>query len=266
MTASLRAEWLKLVTTRTFRGLLYGAAGAGALVAFIGAAQGPPPWDVVEPLRLGTAWSLGALMVTVLAVVLGSRTVTDDFAHDTIVHTFVADPGRRRSILAKAAVAALGSMLLAAVGAGAIGATAYAMAAVTGGDLMAFPSDGAAALGLVAAAGAMGLIGAGLGALVRHPVPAIVAALLWLFAAENLVGLLAGTAAALPPRQAHDAPGRRAAGRPRPVGNGRRGRDSRLRGGPHPGRDAGDPSAGRAVTTAASARRTRLLPPGRAGG
>jgi ABC-2 type transport system permease protein len=195
MTASLRAEWLKLVTTRTFWGLLYAAAGAGALAAFIGAAQGPPPWDVTQPLRSGTAWSLGALMITVLAVVLGSRTFTEDFTHDTIVHTFVADPGRRRSTLAKATVAALASTLVAAVAAGAIGATTYAMAAVTGGDLKAFPSDGAAALGLLAAAGVMGIIGAAVGALVRHPVPAIVGALLWLFVAENLVSLLAGSAA-----------------------------------------------------------------------
>ncbi len=199
MTASLRAEWLKLVTTRTFWGLLIGAAVAGVLVAFIGTAQGPPPWDVIEPVRSGTAWSLGALMITVLAVVLGSRTVTDDYAHDTIVHTFVADPGRRRSTLAKATVAGLASTLVAGVGVGAIGATTYAMAAITGGRSMAFSSDGVAALGLVAAAGAMGVIGAGLGALVRHPVPAIVGALLWLFVAENLVSLLAGSAAAYLP-------------------------------------------------------------------
>jgi ABC-2 type transport system permease protein len=199
MTASLRAEWLKLGTTRTFRGLLLGTAVAGVLVAFIGAAQGPPPWDVTEPVRSGTAWSLGALVITVLAVVLGSRTVTDDYTHGTIVHTFVADPGRRRSTLAKATVAALASVLAAGVGVGAIGATTYAMAAVTGGELMVFPSDATAALGLVAAAGMLGMVGATIGALVRYPVPAIVGALLWLFVAENLVGILAGAAAAYLP-------------------------------------------------------------------
>lgn len=199
MTASLRAEWLKLLTTRTFPGLLYAAAGGGILAAFIGIAQGPPPWGVSEPLRSGTAWTLGTLMVTVLAVVLGSRTVTEDFTHDTVVHTFVADPGRRRSTLAKAAVAALASTMVGAVVVGAIGATTYAIAAITGGDLAMFPSDGAAALGLVAAAGVLGIIGAGLGALVRHPVPAIVGALLWLFVAENVAGLLVGGAAAYLP-------------------------------------------------------------------
>lgn len=195
MTASLRAEWLKLTTTRTFLGLLYGAAGAGVLAAFVGSAQGPPPWHVAQPLRSGTAWSIGVLMVTVLVVVLGSRTVTEDLTYDTVVHTFVADPGRCRSTLAKAAVAAIASVLVAAVGAGAIGGTAYALAAVTGGDLTAFPADAAAALGLMGAAGAMGVIGTGIGALVRYPVPALVGALLWLFVAENLVGLLAGPAA-----------------------------------------------------------------------
>ncbi len=64
---------------------------------------------------------------------------------------------------------------------------------------MAFPSDGAAAVGLLAAAGVLGIIGAAIGALVRHPVPAIVGALLWLFVVENLVSLVAGAAAAYLP-------------------------------------------------------------------
>ena len=34
MTTALRAEWLKLVTTRTFGGLLYGSAGAGVVAGF----------------------------------------------------------------------------------------------------------------------------------------------------------------------------------------------------------------------------------------
>jgi ABC-2 type transport system permease protein len=199
MTASLRAEWLKLATTRTFWGLLIGAAGAGVLAAFLGTAQGPPPWHVAQPLHLGTSWSTGALALIVLAVVVGSRTLTEDFAHDTIVHTFVADPGRRRSTLAKATVAALAAMLVAAAGVGAIGGTTYAMAVITGGDLTVFTSDGVAALGLVGGAGAMGVIGAAIGALVRHPVPAIVGALLWLFVAEALAGLVAGPAAAYLP-------------------------------------------------------------------
>jgi hypothetical protein len=192
MTNALRAEWLKLVTTRAFGGILYGAAAAGVLLGFIGTAQGPPPWDVTEPVSAGIAWNFGVLTVTVLAVMTGSRTVTEEFDHDTIVHTFVADPPRRRSMIAKSAIGALLSIAVATVTALALAGTVYAMAAITGGDLVMYTSDGAAVLGLIGAASAMGVIGAGLGALVRHAVPAIVGALLWLLVAENVVGILAG--------------------------------------------------------------------------
>lgn len=195
MTSSLRAEWLKLITTRTFRGMLCAAAAAGAVAAFVGTAHGAPPWDVTEPLRSGTAWSTGTLAVILLAVIVGSRTVTEEFAQSTIVHTFIADPRRLQSTLAKAAVSAVAAMLVAAVTAAAIAATAYAMVAITGGVVRVYGSDSTAGLGVVAAAGALGVIGAGLGALVRHPVPAIVATLLWLFVAETLIGLFAGAAA-----------------------------------------------------------------------
>jgi ABC-2 type transport system permease protein len=199
MTAALRAEWLKLTTTRTFTGLLGGAAAVGVLAAFVGTAQGPPPWNVSQPLHAGTAWSMGTLAVTVLAVVVGSRIVTEEFAHHTIAQTFVADPGRRRSMVAKAVIAALASMLIAAVATAVIAATVYGMAVATAGDRALFMSDGQAVLGLFAAAGAMGAIGVGVGALVRHPVATLVGLLLWLFVAENLLGLLAGPVAGFLP-------------------------------------------------------------------
>lgn len=204
MTASLRAEWLKLTTTRTFGGILAAAAATGVLAAFVGTAQGSPPWDVVEPLSTGTAWTLGTLMVVILAVIVGSRTVTEEFDHSTIVHTFVADPQRRRSILAKAVIAALAATAVAAVVATAICGTSYAMAAVTGGRVAVQGADLPAAMGLLGAGATMGVLGTGLGAIVRHPVPAIVGALVWLFVAENLVSVMAGGAAAYLPGKLAD--------------------------------------------------------------
>jgi hypothetical protein len=199
MTAPVRAEWLKLVTTRTFRGTWVGAAAVGLVVAIVGTAQGPPPWDASQPLHAGTAWGLGVLAVTLLAVVVGSMTVTEEFAHDTIAHTFLADPGRVRSLVAKAVVAALASVAIAAVAAALLAATVYGLAAMTGGALALFASDVKALLGLFVAAGAMGVIGVGAGALVRQPVATLVGVLLWLFVAENLLGVLAGPVAGFMP-------------------------------------------------------------------
>ena len=199
MTAAVRAEWLKLVTTRTFPALLCGAAAVGVIAAFIGTAQGPPPWHASQPLHAGGAWSMSVLAVAVLALVIGSRTYTDEFAHDTIAHTFVADPGRIRSMVAKAVVTAGASLLVAGVAAALTAGTAYGMAAVTGGRLAVFTSDVRAAGGLLAAAVAMGVIGVGVGALVRQPLAALVCVLLWFFVVENLLGLFVGPVAGLLP-------------------------------------------------------------------
>jgi hypothetical protein len=199
MSALLHAEWLKLVTTPTYRRLVYGTAVAMVLGAFLGTAQGPPPWDVSEPLHTGAVWSLASLAVILVAVVVGSHTFTQEFAHDTIAHTVIADPGRRRSMVAKGAVAALASTLVAGIATVMIAATVYAMAAVTGGDVVVNESDGLAVLGLLVAAATMGVLGVGVGALMRHPLPVLIGVLLWLFVAENVVGLVAGPVAGFLP-------------------------------------------------------------------
>jgi ABC-2 type transport system permease protein len=199
MNALLRAEWLKLVTTPTYRRLVYGTAAAMVLGAFIGTAQGPPPWGISQPLHTGAVWSLGSLAVILVAVVVGSHTFTQEFAYDTIAHTVIADPGRRRSMVAKAAVAALASILIAGIAAVTIAGTIYAMAVVTSGDVVVHASDGQAVLSLLVAAAVMGVLGVGVGALVRHPLPVLVGVLMWLFVAENVLGLVVGPVAGFLP-------------------------------------------------------------------
>lgn len=199
MNALLRAEWLKLVTTPTYRWLALGTAAAMVLGAFLGTAQGPPPWGTSQPLHTGSVWSLGSLAVILVAVIVGTHTFTQEFANDTIAHTVIADPGRRRSMAAKAAVAALGSILIVGIATVTIAGTVYAMAVVTGGDVVVHASDGQAVLGLSVAAAAMGVLGVGVGALVRYPLPVLVGVLLWLLVAENVVGLVAGPVAGFLP-------------------------------------------------------------------
>jgi hypothetical protein len=199
MSALLRAEWLKLLTTPTYRRLLYATAVAMVLGAFLGTAQGPPPWGISQPLHTGAVWSLGGLTVILLAVVVGSHTFTQEFAYDTIAHTVIADPGRRRSMVAKGTVAALAATLVAGIATVMMAGTVYVMAVVTGGEVVVHASDGRAVLGLLVAAAAMGVLGAGVGALVRHPLPALVGVLLWLFVVENVLGLVAGPVAGFLP-------------------------------------------------------------------
>ncbi len=195
---SLTAEWLKLTTTRAIYGLTAGAAGVSAFFAFGTIAQSPPPWDLSGPLhpRIG---GVAAMIAGLFSLILGSRAFTEEFRYGTIVHTVFADPHRTRSGIAKAVAAAGGAVVLTAVSATAMAGVAFAMAAVGGDGLSLHAADLAAALGLCAAGALWAVLGVGLGAVVRQPVPAVVVALLWVLLIENLAaGLLGGVGRYLP--------------------------------------------------------------------
>lgn len=202
MPNALRAEWLKLTTTRTFGRVLFASAGFALLAAFIGTAQGPPPWHVSEPLQRGTAFGLASMLVTVVALILGTRTVTEEFAHSTIVHTFVNDPRRRRTMIAKATVAAGAGVTTAVVAAATVSAVTYAMAIITRGQIGLFPADIWAIVGLLGAGAAMGAVGSAVGSVLRQPLGAVLACLIWLFVAENILGIVLGPLAQFLPGKA----------------------------------------------------------------
>lgn len=198
MTASLRAEWLKLVTTRAFYGLTVGAALVSAFFAFGTIAQSPPPWDLSGPLHTQIG-GVAAMIAGLFSLILGARAFTEEFRYGTIVHTVFADPHRTRSSIAKAVASAAGAVVLTAVSVTAMAGVAYAMAAFGGGGLSLHAADLAAALGLCAAGALWAVLGVGLGAVVRQPVPAVVVALLWVLLIENLAaGLLGGAGRYLP--------------------------------------------------------------------
>ena len=161
--ASLRAERLKLVTTPTYLRTVLAAAAIGALCAFIGTATGPPPWNMSEPLHNGLMWLYGTMAVGVLALLLGAGAFTQEFRHATIVHTFVADPERIKSALAKAVVSGLAAAVLAAASVTAMAVAAYAMTVLSGGEVAYYGTDARAATGLIAAGAAWGVLGVGLG-------------------------------------------------------------------------------------------------------
>lgn len=205
MTAILTAEWRKLTTTRTFYWMLVGAAAVAALGAFsTTSATSPQPWHMDVPLHDQTLWVLATINGGLFAVIAGARTFTDEFRHRTVAHTYLADPRRVSSALGKAAVAAgVGVLIGLAVVVTSL-AIVTAMAGVSGGSVEVHGSDLGAALGLVAGMGLWAVMGAALGALIRHPVAVVVVALLWLLMLENLAaGLLEDAARWLPGQAIH---------------------------------------------------------------
>lgn len=205
MKARLLAEWHKLVTVRTFPWLLVAAAVATGLGAFATTSStSQPPWHMTTPLHEQVAWVLAAMNGSVFAIIVGARTFTDEFRHDTIAHTWIADPRRVDSTLAKAGVAALAGAIIGTVTVVAVALVALLMARSTGGEVVLHGSDVLPAVGMAVAMGLWSVIGAGIGAIVRSQVVVVAGGLVWVLVLESLgAGLLGGGGRYLPGQTVH---------------------------------------------------------------
>jgi ABC-2 type transport system permease protein len=197
MTALVRAEWIKLFTTRVWIGLLIGAcllvtAFSIFFTAFAGDPEsGIPPvgTEQYEELALATAAN-----VTVIFLILGVIGMTQEYRHRTATPTFLTTPRRGRVVAAKLVGYALAAIPLALVvvavnvlvvwiHAGARGTAP----SLTGDNLTVLATSG---LALVIYA----VIGVGLGALLRNQVGAIVGGLVYLFVVEPIIRSIPATA------------------------------------------------------------------------
>lgn len=188
MTRLLRAELLKLRTTRTAWGLLIatvaltGAAVAGAVIV---ADNAGTALESDEGVRLVLHVSgAGAVLVLVLGIIM----TAGEYRQGTATDTFLTTPQRWR---------VLGAKLVSAAGVGALfGASSAGVALLVASHTYqlkgyTLPLDGAGAgsilLGAVFYASLFGALGAALGSLVRNQVGAIVGCLAWLFVAEQIL-------------------------------------------------------------------------------
>jgi ABC-2 type transport system permease protein len=187
MTRLIRAEALRLATTRTYWLL---AAGAIALIA-----GGLAPTAAASSFTPGTNPARSVLAIAGLAqtvaLIAGALSVTGEFRHQTITPAVLITPRRTPLLAAKL-------ITLAAAGL-AFGLAATSMAAAITLPLLAarhipaeVSADGAAAIivgGAIATALAAAL-GVGVGAIIRNQVGAIVAVLALLYIAEPLLGFI----------------------------------------------------------------------------
>ncbi|MGY1842135.1 ABC transporter permease [Modestobacter sp. SYSU DS0875] len=192
MTRLVRAEWLKLLTTRVWIGLLLGscllAGGFAALfTAFAGDAPeqgGPPPLGTPQYEQLAFAVAANA---TILFVVLGIIGTTQEYRHRTATPTFLTTPQRGRVVVAKLIAYALAAVPMALV----VLAVNIAVVLVYAGARGDAPSLSGDNLQVVLGAGAAlvvyTVIGVGIGALVRNQVGAIVGTLVYLFVVETII-------------------------------------------------------------------------------
>lgn len=189
----MRAEWLKFRTLRS-SWLMLGAAVALMVVIglVIGRTTSTADWARLEAEdTLASAPVRGYLIAQLVVGVLGVLLVTGEYASGTIRSTFAAIPRRPRVVGAKAAVFA---------GIALVAMTLASFAAFFGAQLFLGPEDHGSSLSdpgvLRSVAGVglyltlVGLLGAGIGWILRSTAGAISVLVALLLIVPNLIGFL----------------------------------------------------------------------------
>jgi ABC-2 type transport system permease protein len=185
----LSSELLKLRTTRTFYALIGGAVTLIVIIVVLGAALGKFKGTGTPGRDLLSIAGLAPLF----ALVIGVIGVTTEFRHGTITPTLLVEPVRTRLMAAKLAAQMIAGLALGALCYGVCAAIVSVILSGRGiatgmstSDWIGAVIGGAIATMLYAA------LGAGVGALLRNQVGAIVVVLAWVFVIENLLGIIPG--------------------------------------------------------------------------
>jgi ABC-2 type transport system permease protein len=191
MIVAVRAELLKLRTTRLAAGLLALATGLTTLVTVIlstGAGTGDsniPALSNAEGLRAIVTNTGFAMLV---ATVFGVTVATGEFRHQTATDTYLDQPNRTRILVAKLIAAAGVGLLFGLVASVIATAVGVAVAAGKGYDLaIGTRTIAGYAGGAVLACGLLAAVGVGIGALLRAQLAALIAVFVWVMGVEQLV-------------------------------------------------------------------------------
>jgi ABC-type transport system involved in multi-copper enzyme maturation permease subunit len=189
----MKSEYLKLLYSRTFWGLLLATMG----LAILSTATLPYVYhdlksqvnfgSLTDPNLVDTVYSRSGAG-SLLTLILGVLVMAGEFRHGTAVGTFLGTPNRIKVWGAKVIVAALGGVfyMLISTGTGfassAIALSRYSDAASPHAAIFANTLTGAALSGAVLA-----ILGVAIGTLVRNQMAAVTGSLLWLFIIERLI-------------------------------------------------------------------------------
>jgi ABC-2 type transport system permease protein len=181
MTRLVRSELLKLRTTRAARVLLaLAAAGTAALVAIVLLLAGQPGQPALGPDALRQLVLVPAQPLTLAALVLGVLGMAGELRHGTATSTFLVTPERGRVVAAKLAAAAVTGLAMSLASTAAVLAVGLPWLRAKGIEVaIADPGVAARVAGLAVAVALYGVLGTGLGALLRNQVAAVVVGLLW---------------------------------------------------------------------------------------
>lgn len=190
MSTTVRAELVKLRTSRStiallLAGLVYAVLNALATVEFAGRDGNAP---------LGSADNLanvlrGGNVATWVVLLVGLLSITGEYRHRTITSTYLATPRRGAVVRAKMMVIGVLGLVYASISMALGLAVVLARTAGTSTSIeIADDHTARVALGMLTATVLYGLVGVGVGGLVRNQTVATVGSLVWLVAVENVVG------------------------------------------------------------------------------
>lgn len=204
MTGQLKAELLKIRSTRTTIGLVLGMIGLILLFSLLSGLLTKTPNLVSAEDQRGVL-SVGSL-AGIFSALAGTMLITSEYRHGTIRPTFLFTPKRSHVLAAKLAAGLLAGLAFGIAGEGLGFAIGYA--ALAGRGIHLTLNSGQITLlllGTFAATALWGAIGVGIGTIVRNQVGAIISLLAWGFVAENLLFAFVPSLGRFGPVHAQDA-------------------------------------------------------------
>jgi len=185
MSELLRAELLKLRTTRTFLALAGTAVGLSLLVVVLATTLAEP-----EPGELATS-AIGSDSSSLFVLILGVVGITGEWRHRTITSSLLAAPDRIRFLVAKViAYAVAGTVLSLLINVLTIAVGSVILAA-RGLELPSLGDSFESVWRALLLAALLGALGVGVGALVRNQVVAVVGVIVLLFVVEPALSAFA---------------------------------------------------------------------------
>lgn len=204
MIAQIRAELLKIRSTRTTIGIVLGMVALILLFSLLsGLLTKAPSLTSTEDQR--GVLSVGSL-AGVFSALAGIMLVTSEYRHGTIRPTFLFNPRRPRVIDAKLIAGLLAGIVFGIIGEGLGFAIGYAC--ITGRGITYALNRGQTTLlllGTLAGVTLWGALGVGIGTIVRNQVGSIIGLLAWGFIAENLLFAFVPSVGRFGPAHASDA-------------------------------------------------------------
>jgi len=204
MIAQLKAELLKIRSTRTTFGMVGGMVGLVLLVVLLTGLLSHPESLASQSDQIGLFATGGVALI--FSSIAGVLLVTSEYRYGTIHPTFVFTPRRSRVLAAKLIAGLLAGLVFGvaslglALGVGSIILSARGIpSAVSGGEIALLLAGGCTAVAL------RGAFGVGLAAILRNQVAGVIALLAWDFVVNALLFGLVPSVGRLMPTLAADA-------------------------------------------------------------